>query len=732
MRFKAKWIMIIAGGIIALLLLAVVLASTLIRPQYLANLVASEIQSRTGRALDFGGEVSLSFFPWLGVEASNLTLGNAKEFGPEPMVKISSVQVRVKVLPLLEGAVEADHIILDGVDLHLSRNKRGLTNWDDLANTGTTAKAKNKPDKANNFQAQKGATAQTVLTVQNLTLHGVNLSWDDRKSGSKYQLRDGSLELDNFRLDKPFGFKLEFSFDSDKPEFTGSVKLAANARFDLERELYSLINVSSEIKAQGEALPESALDAQLQVQSFMADFKSQSLKAEKLVLSAYDVSAKGDLSVSGLNKTPSIRGTLDFAEFDGRRLMETLGVGPIQTAATTALGSVAGDFQFVYDSYTLNVPKFNLSLDGSALEGSLGIRNFPNPAYSFDVVVDQLNVDRYLAPESSGHGEDESSQAAPSSSSSANGTVDSAKNNPEQLIPVDLLRKLDIRGKLAVDRLTVKHMKFNGVNVQVVAENGRISVDPAFLNGYGGSVDTVLVVDVVGNQPRTDLVTEVKQVQLGDLLKDYNGDESLQGTTSLYTALGCNGDTVSTMLKTLGGKLTFKLEDGVFPGVDVLGLAKTTQAAKSKSGPIEADDDDKTKFGMISGSAKIKKGEVSNQDLKLMAPNLRGIGKGTINLVSTEISYLVHVKLVASAKGQGGSSYDDTLGIPVPIHVGGTLQDPSYFVNPAEYILMLGNGVVDTVGGVVKGVGGVAKGVGEGVGGLLKSLIPSQKKEPAK
>ncbi|KAB1443362.1 AsmA family protein [Pseudodesulfovibrio senegalensis] len=732
MAFRSRWVVITAGLVVGFLVLAAVLAFTFIRPRQLADLAVAQVRSQTGRDLDFGGELSLSVFPWLGVEASNVTLGNAPGFGPEPMMNVAQVEVRVRLLPLLHGDMEVGHVVLEGVDLNLARNANGVTNWADLVARASqeksgTSSSQPSSAKSGSDGVKASPGKQTSLLVQEVTMRGVNLKWDDRKQGKQYHLRDGSLELEGFRLNQPFDFTSSFSFVLNDPELEGSVRFAASARLDLERKLYSLINVDSQIGAKGPGVPGKSLEADLRAQGIVVDLKGNTLKAEKLALDAYDVNARADLAVTRLNADPVITGTVSLSEFDGRKLMETLGIVSLQTADASALSSLAGNFDFRFDSKTLAVSRFAMNLDGSTVGGSFGIRNFPNPAYDFELAVDELNVDRYLPLETnSGTRKAESGETVPSGNGTNAATVQKKKS--EELYPVDVLRGLDIRGRAVVDRLTVKNLKFSGVKVKLVAENNRISIDPLLLNGYEGNADAVVVVDVAGNTPRTDLVAEVKHLQLGPLLKDYNGEDSLQGKTSLYAALGGDGNTLSALKKTVDGKLSFKLQDGVFPGVNALDLAKSTQNSKEKTGTIESDDDDKTKFGTISGSAAVKDGLVSNRDLTVMAPNLRGKGEGTVNLVSSKIDYLVHVKLVASSKGQGGASYADTPGIPVPIHVGGTLEDPSYFVNPAEYIKMLGSGVADTVGGVVKGAGSVVKGVGEGVGGLIKSIIPNKKK----
>jgi AsmA protein len=69
---------------------------------------------------------------------------------------------------------------------------------------------------------------------------------------------------------------------------------------------------------------------------------------------------------------------------------------------------------------------------------------------------------------------------------------------------------------------------------------------------------------------------------------------------------------------------------------------------------------------------------VQNEDLAAKSPLLRVAGKGSANLVSEMIDYVLSVDVVASAEGQGGKELADLSGLTIPMKVSGTFDNPSF------------------------------------------------------
>lgn len=712
----AKWAMIIGGIIVALIAVVMVVALTVLKPENYQSVVSDQVRKLTGREFAISGAADLHFFP-LGLEATGITFGNAEGFGPAPMVSVKAMDFRIRFMPLLSGEVVVSQIHMNGVDVLLQRNKQGVSNWADL--TGARDKA-DSARSSSNPEAPGAGGAPLAFAVKALTFDDLNLVYDDRSSGVRYELRRGNVDLTDFALENPFDFAVNAQFANGKPAISGDVELEGKAMLDIGQNLYSVSGLKVRAGAAGDIVPGRSIEAELAANGVVLDLKGELLKAEGLEVKAHDVVVDGDLSVTGILSKPTVLAKLNAQPFDLRTLLGRLAIDPPKTADSTALGNVSGSFDLEYGGKVVRLSELTLQVDETAINGTALVSNFSNPAYTARLRVDVLNLDRYLPPRKENAVEGEEGEKKSTSEDAK-----TAKDGKKEIIPVELLRSLQLDVEAFVGALTVMNMPLSEVRAKIVADKGRLAVDPLFFKGYGGNVNTVLMIDAANGAPRTDFSTEATTLQLGPLLTDLTGKDPLKGKANLRTTLNASGGDLENMKKTLNGTLNFSLLDGVFPGVDVSKLAKQTQKAQKDSGRIEADHQDRTRFGSITGSATVKKGVVRTGDLEVRAPNIRAIGEGDVNLSKKKLSFLVKAKLVPSGKGQGGGSYEDTVGVPIPIRVGGSITNPSYFVNPAEYILMLGTGVVDTVGGVVKGVGGVV----EGVGGLLQGLVPGQKKE---
>ena len=89
-----RWIFRLLGAIV--LALVVVVAGLFLLPQdKIARIAADQIRAQTGREVDFGNDVRLSFWPVLGVETGPVTLGNADWAADGPMLTASHLAVGV-------------------------------------------------------------------------------------------------------------------------------------------------------------------------------------------------------------------------------------------------------------------------------------------------------------------------------------------------------------------------------------------------------------------------------------------------------------------------------------------------------------------------------------------------------------------------------------------------------------------------------------------------------------
>src|SRR5690606_34381376 len=126
-------------------------------------------------------------------------LGNAEGFGPEPFALIREADVGVKLFPLLRKELQVGRVRLEGLQLNLSVDETGRSNWEDLA---AEEPAESPPEAG-------GALPQT--SIAGLEIRDAALRYRDAKEGSEIRLENLNLRTDRISPGEPMDVQLEFN-----------------------------------------------------------------------------------------------------------------------------------------------------------------------------------------------------------------------------------------------------------------------------------------------------------------------------------------------------------------------------------------------------------------------------------------------------------------------------------------------------------------------------------------
>jgi AsmA protein len=294
-------------------------------------------------------------------------------------------------------------------------------------------------------------------------------------------------------------------------------------------------------------------------------------------------------------------------------------------------------------------------LDQSGFDAKLGLAKFSPPAYTFDVNIDQIDVDRYTK---------KSAAAQPSPTAA-----------PEQPIDLSALKALDASGSLKIGSLKAANLRASNVRLDVHAGAGKVDVNPLAANLYQGSVKGSLSA-VAANPPRFVVKQTLANIAVGPLLKDAMNKDPIEGKGNVQLDISAQGATATQLKKGLNGAAKLNLRDGAVKGINI---AETIRGAKSafagatgkqeSSGTSSANA--KTDFSELSGSFKIANGVAHNDDLDAKSPLLRVGGNGDINLGADSLDYTVKATVVSTLQGQGGPELQALKGLTVPVHLYG-------------------------------------------------------------
>ncbi len=105
----------------------------------------------------------------------------------------------------------------------------------------------------------------------------------------------------------------------------------------------------------------------------------------------------GELTVTSLSKEPKLEGKLMLAEFSPRALLVAMRLPVPLTASDEALTSLQAKLSFTGSPNGVNVQNLAVKFDQSALKGHLNIQNLEQLRLSFNLQLDELNRDTYLA-----------------------------------------------------------------------------------------------------------------------------------------------------------------------------------------------------------------------------------------------------------------------------------------------------------------------------------------------
>jgi len=153
-----------------------------------------------------------------------------------------------------------------------------------------------------------------------------------------------------------------------------------------------------------------------------------------------------------------------------------------------------------------------------------------------------------------------------------------------------------------------------------------------------------MVLDAAPAQVRLSLNQRFRGVDVGALTKEAFDTTRLSGRGDANVVLAGTGNTYASILRSLGGKIDFNVNEGALNGVDLSYELRRAQALLSRqpmpvqAGPV------RTRFNTFSGSANLEAGVLRNDDLSIETDYLKAHGKGTLDLGTRAIDY----RLIAS------------------------------------------------------------------------------------
>ncbi len=673
MNRSLKIILSIVASVFALIIITAIALLLFIDPNDFKPEIQATVEDNTGRKLVIDGDLELSVFPWIGISTGKLTLSNARGFSKKNFAEIEASNIKVKLLPLLSKKLEVSRVVLKGLVLNLAKNKKGISNWDDLTGS-STEKAPTKTTVTKDDASKKESVSPlAALAIGGISIEQAKIVWDDQQQGKYTEINDFNFNTGKFVFDEAIDIDLSLIIVNKKPELTESINFSTKLTLNEQFNNFQLNSVDIKSITKGKDIPGESLTVTL-LTDIAVDLAKQTLNVSNLKLNSDSLVLTANITGTQIKDQPVFKGPISIEQFNLAQLMKKMAMPLPAMQDPDAMSKLSIAFNLLATTHSADIKNLILHLDDTTINATASVTNFATPAIKFNIKVDAIDADRYLAPIKEGE-KASNPVATPASAIAASAT----------LFPVELLRNLNVNGQLDIGRLKINKLNMQGLNLNLNAKNGLIKTKQTVNKLYQGSYKGNSTINVKNRIPTLSLNEKLNQVSIEPLLMDMQGEARMSGTVNVSATIKARGNSTSAIKSSLNGNVSFNFKDGVIKGFNLQKIIDNSKSLiKGVALPAE-NKNDQTVFSVIKGTAQITKGLVRNNDLYAEASKLRVNGKGTAHLVSEKIAYKVNAKLLKTLAT--ATSPEKIKGYPIIINVGGNFSKPSYTLDVAAMLM---------------------------------------------
>jgi uncharacterized protein involved in outer membrane biogenesis len=580
LKNSLRWTGISVGS----LLLIVVVVLAFMDWNLLKHPIERIASAKSGRTVSIAGDLSVHIWSWTPtVTLNGLTLGNPSWEPNSPMAKIERLEIHLKLLPLLKGAVILPRVAIVKPDVYLHQEKSGRANWT-FENQAPTNAPASKPTKLPVIRDLLIEDGKLVLVdeIRKLKVDGTIHAHEQKSQADPTPFRiQGKGTLN----DQPFELKIaggplvnldpEHPYPYDLNITAGDIKVASNGKvlkpFDLGG-LEADVTLSGKDLAEGFYLTQLALPntAPFNLHAHIARNGTR-VAVTEIAGKVGESDLHGKLDIDATRKRPSMTGDLISDQLRMKDLAASLGAKP----------------------------KVGDSLDAKAERTEAS----KQPA---------------LRPE----------KAPPADPN--------ARLFPDSHLQVDRVRAMDADVHFRAKSIEAGSVPFKQVAFHIKLDNGVLLLDPFAFEMPQGRLSGNVRIDARKHVPKVHIDVRVKDIQLDQLKgKAPDAQAPLGGVMQARMVVDGTGDSVHGVMSDANGMLTVILPNGEVRSA----FAELTGINVSKGlGLLLTNANDKAQIRCGVAQFNIKDGLMSAQNITFDTQNVLIKGKGDINLGPEELN----------------------------------------------------------------------------------------------
>ena len=677
---RTKLLLKIAGGIVGVLVVALIIVNLLISADWVRDRVAARIKEQTGRELKVNGTTALLFTPGPHVVITYATITDPQARAGTADLAIDRLVLDLNFSQLLSRQVDAERVVLVRPVLRLRLGK------DDTA----PAERSDAGEKRKHVvKADAGDEPKRDIRLKDVQIEDgtVEIVYDDKGTERRVEHIDASVNMPTLAdpvtgtgkfdwKDQTVAFGIELTTPSDLREKRPARLVlsldnpAIAARFEGNIQTQPSFSGQGELSAKVHSVP--SLLAWMRERPPAATAIGDGELASKLSWTEQEVtfsearfalehaSGQGQAVVTLQSPRPHVRAAfaLDHLDLNPFLAGNAQGGKKPKKQRDESGGSDATPAEQA-------APSADSGGDSASSDAPTKKGSFTKPGADQTAAADQQATPEASppAPEAGG---DAGQQTASQDEAPPTPPIPPAET------PVAPPAAFDADVNLNVRQTRVAHLELGPTSLGLGFRDGILTATLGGMELYDGHATGKLVLDAAKPVPAFTGDFRLDGVEAKTLLSDAAQFSMLSGRTKLALHLTGAGSDSDAIKASLQGQGSLAVSDGAIEGMDLTSMISALgegQIPNLRQGPGA-----KTAFSDLGGSFTIASGIVETSNLKMTSPLLKVAATGQVDLVQSTIDMLANPEIVAGAEGKGGAN--DLAGLSVPIRIEGPLEAP--------------------------------------------------------
>lgn len=679
-------VVVVAGGVTAVV--------KLFDPNQFKDQIVRYVHERTQRDLLLDGELTMRYFPKLGIESGKASLSqrrSAREFA-----SIERSRVTLAWLPLLRGRMHVDSVEVEGLKTQLVRFKDGTTNVDDLWRDLLTL------DSAN-------------VDVDSLRLLNARLEWNDEMVWQRGALHELFVDVGRLADGVPAPLVAGARVDAPNANVDAKLQLKGRLMFDAASGRIELARIESRLEGKALGTDNLTLSAKGDVTGLP---RERLLQADNVVLSSMHKSGLAvystvvsapelkfgeyrlsgttlqiDTSVAHPDRTTTLGVKVPRFEWADRALRDTTAQAQLTLKSGGALLRVQGTspLSLTTDGGT-RVQLAAMELTAQASHPALAAEVAAQLKGRLDIDFKQQLAQGAWTGKLAGH-DVEADVGVSEFGVQPRWTVnaDLTRLDADALLsgawlarlgddatPFDatLLRDVQALGRLRIGELRLAGLNMSSAVARFEIDKSVLAVEPVVAQLHGADVDASFRIDAAAAAPLLRLKGSLSDLDVRGLLADVARTPWLEGRGALNWDVAASGASVGSLRQALLGTVNVHVKSGTLSGADLRAALLDGKGELGKKGapatPREFNAQVSTPFSELKLAAQFKEGRALVQGLEMQTGTVRTAGEGELLLDTGALD----LRLQAVVGNKSAGDLAPLAGVTVPLHVAGPWRAP--------------------------------------------------------